>query len=650
MKKYPHLFKEGSIGSVTIKNRIVMPPMGTLLCGPSGEVTDHLIAYYSERAAGGTGLIITEIICVEYLLGRALVNQLRLDDDRFIAGFSRLTGSVQKYGTKIFAQLHHAGNQSSPSFTEGNQLVAPSAVTNKAVGIQPRELSTEEVKDLVNNFISAAVRAQIAGFDGVELHGAHGYLINQFTSPYTNYRLDQYGVSFENRLRFTIEIVEGIKNQCGSDFPVIVRFSADEFIPNGIDLQEGRKIGAALADAGVDALDVSSGTYETMPVIIEPYMYKEGWRSYLAQEIKNEVSIPVITVGAIKRPQKAEEILSQNKADFVAIGRGHLCDPQWAQKAQTGNDDSIITCIGCMHCIDSIFSMKKIECAVNARAGRELEFPDFNKNGFGRKISIIGAGPAGMEAARVLKLRNFQPVLYEQRKEAGGELIPGCKPPDKDVIKWYQNSLLSNLEKLNVTIKTGFKAEPQQVLNDDNPYAVIVAIGANPQITSIPGIKNENVINAIDILNNPILIQDKAKVAIIGGGMTGCELAELLSSKSCNVTIIEMHSELATNEQSITRSVILKRLQENRNIEILTNHKVSAIKEDAVQVENVANKEKRLIEADYAVISLGLSPPTKEISQWKELFERTYVVGDAVFPSKITFAIRTAFDAAYTLI
>jgi 2,4-dienoyl-CoA reductase-like NADH-dependent reductase (Old Yellow Enzyme family)/thioredoxin reductase len=648
MTKYPLLFSEGKIGSVTIKNRVVMPPMGTILCGPDGEMTDHLIAYYAERAAGGTGLIITEIVSVEYLFGKALVSQLRLDNDRYIAGFSRLTGAVQKYGTKIFAQLHHAGRQTYTKFTDGKQIVAPSAIASKAIGIEPRALAADEIKELVQKFIDAAVRAQIAGFDGVELHGAHGYLINQFLSPHSNHRSDEYG---KDRLRFTIEILQGIKKRCGSDFPVIVRFSADEFIADGINIQEGRRIGAAMADAGADALHVSSGTYESMPVIIEPYMYKEGWKSYLAQEVKQGLNIPVIAVGAIKRPAKAEEILSQKKADFVALGRAHLSDSQWAMKAQSGKEDSIITCIGCMHCIDSIFSMRKIECAVNARTGRELEFQEFNRDGMGRKVAVIGAGPAGLEAARILMLRGFQPVVYEQSNEAGGQLIPGCKPPDKEVIKWYQNSLLKNVEELNIEIKTGVKAQPQQVKNDDKPYAVIVATGAKPIVPSnIPGVNNENVFNAIDILNNPVLIQDKSRVSIIGGGMTGCELAELLANKNCMVTIIEMQSEPATDENEIIRTAMLGRLEENKNIEILTSHKLKSIKENAVELENLETGEKKQLSTDYTVLSLGLSPLVNEIRQWKEMFDKTFVVGDALSPSKVAFAIRTAFDVAYTLV
>lgn len=650
MKKFQNLFSPGQIGSVLIKNRIVMPAMGTILCGPDGEMTDHAIAYYSERAAGGTGLIISEIISIEYGLGKALTSQLRLDDDRFISGFSRLTGSVQKYGTKFFAQLHHAGNQSNSSLTGGKQIVAPSPVINKAIGEVPRELTTTEVRDIINKFIQAAVRAKIAGFDGVELHGAHGYILNQFSSPHTNKRSDEFGGSFENRMRFTVDIIHGIKKECGKDFPVIARFSADEFIDNGINLSEGVKIGIALSNAGVDALDVSSGTYESMQVIIEPYMYKEGWRSYLAESVKKEVSIPVITVGAIKLPAKAEEILNQKKADFVAIGRGHLCDSQWAGKSASGNENLIIPCIGCMYCIDSIFSMKKIQCAVNARTGRELEFPAPKKDGEGRVVSVIGAGPAGMEAARVLKMRGFKPIVYEQKNEPGGELVPGCYPPDKEPIRWYKDALLKNLIALDIEIKTGFKAEPQQVMRDDNPYAIIVAIGAKPLIPgNIIGIDRENVLTAIDVLNNPVLIQKGSNVSIIGGGMTGCELAELILSRGSNATIIEMQSELATNENSITRTVMLQRLQQNSKIVILTNHKLVSVKDDSLEIEQTVTGEKKSVSSDYVVLSLGLSSLKKETAQWKEVHENVYVVGDAISPSKVAFAIRTAFDTAYVL-
>ncbi|MFP4417950.1 MAG: FAD-dependent oxidoreductase [Chitinispirillaceae bacterium] len=648
--KFDHLFKPGSIGSLSLKNRIVMPPMGTVQAGPNGEMTDHLIAYYTERAAGGTGLIITEIVCVEPELGKATTCQLRLDDNSFIPGFSRLASSVQKYGAKIFLQLHHAGNQSNSILTGGKPIVAPSPVMNQAVGEQPRELTHAEVKDLVQKFIGAAQRAQMAGVDGVELHGAHGYLINEFLSPYTNQRSDEYGGSFENRMRFVTEIIQGIKKSCGKEFPVCVRFSADEFTGHGIDFDQGKKIAKALEQAGADALNVSSGTYESMATVIEPVMFEEGWRSYLAEEIKKEVTIPVMAVGAIKRPEAAEKILRENKADFIAIGRALLCDPQWANKAKSGSENTITSCIGCMHCLDTIFTFKRIQCAVNARCGRELEFPSPPRDGQGRRVAVIGAGPAGMEAARVLKQREFEPVVYEQRDQPGGELVPGCQPPGKAPIRWYNDSLIQNLNSCGVEIKTNTRAEPGRIKSDIDPYAVILAIGAKAVVPkSIDGTNQDHVFTAIDILNKPDTIKKGSTVTVIGGGSSGCETAQLLAQNGCTVNIVEMLPELAINENAISRAVLLKSLQENSDVEIHTRFKVSAIKKDGVEVEQVESKEKKTLASDAVVLSMGMSPLKEEAAQWQEAFENVYVVGDVVSPSNVAFAVRTAFDAAYTL-
>lgn len=647
MPKFDKLLSEGQIGSISLKNRVIMPPMGTVLAGPDGEITDHMIAYYSERAAGGVGLIITEIVCVENELGKAIVDEVRADEDRFIPGFSRLAGAVQKYGTKIFAQLHHAGNQSNTSLTGGKQLVSASAVTNTAIGEEPRALSTSEVKDLVQKFISAAARMQAAGLDGVELHGAHGYLICQFLSPHTNIRNDEYGGSFENRVRFVSEIIQGIKSRCGEDFPVSVRFSADEFTDYGIKLDEGVKIALALENAGADVLHVSSGTYESMEVIVEPITYPEGWRTNLAATVKDAVNIPVIAVGAIKRPKTAEEILQQGKADFISIGRGLLCDSQWVNKAAQGREDEIITCIACLYCIDTIFAANRIECAVNARTGREMEFPDYPKDGEGRPVAVIGAGPGGMEAARVLALRGFKPKVYEKSDRPGGELIPGSHLPNKDPLAWYTDSLVANLNKLGVEIRTGTEADPEMV-QKENPSAVFVAIGAKALIPDIPGMDGSSGISALDILARPDLIQSDTSAIVIGGGMTGCETAEMMALKGVKVTLVEMLPELATGEDPTSRKVVLDALRKNPNVEIITNHKLTAVNGQQVELRSKDDNVVRL-SADTLVLSFGLTPKSEEVKRWKEKFNNVYVVGDALKPKNVAFAVRTAFDAAYTL-
>lgn len=285
---YQNLLKEGQIGNLTLKNRIVMPPMGTNLAGSEGEVTDELVAYYEERAKGGTGLIIVEFTCIDYEYGKGFIRQLRLDDDCFIPGIHRIADAVQKYGAKVFVQIHHAGRQSNSALINGKQIVAPSNVASAAVGEVPRELTTAEVKELVNKFVQTAIRCKQAGIDGVEVHGAHGYLINQFLSPEANLRTDQYGGSFENRMRFIEEIIVGIKEKCGKDYPVTVRLSVDEFINGGIDLELGKDISLYLEKLGVDGLHVSCGTYDSMDRIIESPLFEQGWRVYLAEEIKKQ--------------------------------------------------------------------------------------------------------------------------------------------------------------------------------------------------------------------------------------------------------------------------------------------------------------------------------------------------------------------------
>lgn len=649
MSKYSHLFSEGQIGSLTIRNRIIMAPMGTLLANADGQVSEHQIAYYAERAQGGTGLIITEIVAVEPELGKAVAVQTRGDEDQFIPGLSRLAAACQKYGARIFPQLHHAGNQSTSRICGGKQIVAPSAVTNKAIGEEPRALSTDEVRELVRKFIEAAVRCRIAGFDGVELHGAHGYLINQFTSPHSNRRDDAYGGSFENRMRFVTEIVQGIKRECGQDFPVMVRYSAEEFVEGGLTLEDGKQIARHLAQAGADALDVSCGTYESMPTLLEPITYDQGWRVYSAEAVKSVVDVPVVAVGVIRQPAFAEEVLAQGRADFIAIGRDLLTDPEWANKAQAGRDQDIRQCISCLYCVDRIFAPNHIACAVNARAGRETEFTGFPQDGLDRVVAIIGGGPAGMEAARMLSLRGFRPVVYEKRAELGGELVPGCRPPKKDEIGWYKDYLKHQMKKMVVDVRLGTEATPQLV-EKENPYAVIVAIGAEPLVpTSIPGIPGERVITSKQALEESFSIPSGQKAVVVGGGLTGCEIADMLALQGATVSVVEMLPQIAPTANNINRLGIQARLEESK-VTVLTQRKLTRVLDRAIEIEHAETGDKERLDADWVVLSLGLRPPEDEVKAWRNAFERVTVVGDAVSPRRVAEAVREGFDAAWTLV
>ncbi|MGL4369627.1 MAG: NAD(P)-binding protein, partial [Spirochaetota bacterium] len=432
---YPLLFSKGRIGRCEIKNRIVMPAIGTSLASATGEASPEIIRYYEERARGGAGLIITEITRVNDEHGVGTSNQLCATGQQHIPGLERLARTVHKYDTKIFAQLHHPGRESHSHLIGGRQIVAPSPIMCNACKEMPRELTTDEVASLVKDFVRGAKIVQTAGLDGVEIHGAHGYLIGQFLSPYTNKREDKYGGSFEKRMQFITEIIMGIKHICGKNFPVCVRIDGDEFVEGGIKIEEAVKIAVYLESIGIDAINISSGTYESVTTIIEPISYPQGWKKHLAGAVKKAVKIPVIAVDVIRTPEFAESLLEQKNQDFIGLGRPLLADPQWGEKARTGREKEIRPCVSCLHCIEEVMNGRQVSCAVNPRLGRELEFTKSDP-AEGRNAVVIGGGPGGMESAKVLAERGFKTVLFEKENALGGMLLFGNKPPKKDKLDW----------------------------------------------------------------------------------------------------------------------------------------------------------------------------------------------------------------------
>lgn len=349
-----------------------------------------MIAFYEERAAGGCGLIITEITRVDNETGVGTPNQLNASDLLFVPRLEKLARAVHRHDSKIFLQLQHPGRQNHGRLIGGKQIVAPSAVMSSAIGEMPRELSTEEVEELVRKFVFGAYIAKTAGIDGVEIHGAHGYLVGQFLSPLTNLRTDKYGGSLEGRMSFLNEIVLGIKKTCGAGFPVSVRIDGDEFVSGGITLDEAIQTAKHLESIGVDCINVSSGTYESSNTIIEPISYPQGWKKHLSMTIKQAVQIPVIACDVIRKPEFAESLLQEGNTDFVALGRAQLADPEWGNKAARGKEAEIRTCISCLYCIQEVMECKVIKCAVNARVGRELEFAEPTKDGAGKVVAVIG--------------------------------------------------------------------------------------------------------------------------------------------------------------------------------------------------------------------------------------------------------------------
>ncbi len=401
------LFSPAKIGSLTIRNRVVMPAMETGLNSINGEATDRIIRYYEERAAGGCGLIITEITRVAQGAGTGHPVQLQATSAGMIPGLERLAHAAHRHGAKIFCQLHHPGREGRQMFS-GEQIVGPSAIRSLANEEMPRELTTEEVGEIVGGFVMAAKMCEMAGIDGVELHGAHGYLIQQFMCEYSNQRTDKYGGSFEKRMQFPTEIIRSIRMACGEHFPVTIRINGDDFFEGGMTLDDAVQIAKHLEKVGFDAINVSAGGYAAPNESTEPISYAQGWKRHLGKAIKAAVGIPVIACDVIRKPDFAEKLLQEDNLDFVALGRAQLADPEWCNKAKAGKAEDIRPCISCLFCAEQLGTARTIKCAVNPRCAYETVYaPTMPKDGLGQRAVVIGGGPAGMQAAISLAQRGF---------------------------------------------------------------------------------------------------------------------------------------------------------------------------------------------------------------------------------------------------
>ncbi|MCC8067311.1 MAG: NAD(P)/FAD-dependent oxidoreductase [Clostridiales bacterium] len=642
---YERLFSEGKIGNLTLKNRVVMSPMGLNFANASGEASDCLIDFYTERAKGGVGLIYTEICCVDEEHGKGSAANLRANDFRYIPSLQRMVDSVHKYGTKMILQLQHPGRQGVPRFNNG-YVVAPSAIKVKSPLIQhtPKELTVDEIHDLVGKFVTGAMIARAAGFDGVDLHAAHGYLINQFISPDSNRRTDEYGGSFENRMRFITEIVQGIQKACGRNFPITVRLTADEMTETGYDLEYGVRIALYLESIGIAALNVSNGTYESDIYIIESRSYGPGWKKRLGRTIKEAVSIPVIAVDVIKKPDFAEQMLEEGNCDFVGLGRQLLCDPEWVNKSASGQEEDIRPCISCIHCLSQVATGKCVRCTMNVRLGREAElteWPEAKNNG---TVAIVGGGPAGCEAARVLASRGYKVVLFEKNGELGGTVNLAKLPPHQEMLQDITDYYTVQLKKLGVDVRLNTEATLEQ-LQTLNPYATIIAIGAETATPPIDGIHNSNVYLYDEILTGRVSLEGK-KVAVIGGGATGCETAQLLSEAGNEVQIIELADGICAGEFSQLVSDTWNELKKC-HVDVLLSHKVVKFTEGGVVTQ--ADGQEKLIPADAVVVCLGSKINGKKVAELKEAVNNSYVIGDAAKVGKITEAVRAGFELGYTL-
>ncbi|MFQ5996826.1 MAG: FAD-dependent oxidoreductase [Dehalococcoidales bacterium] len=650
--RFERLFQPGRIGRMTLKNRLVMAPMGTRYATDTGGISERQIAFYAERAKGGAGLVMVESAAVDRKFAGQYQN-VCIDNRLYVPSHNQLVEAVHSFGAKIALQIFHPGRNVATlayaELTHGQQPVAPSPIPVPGSPIVPRALSIEEIEELVEEFTAAAERARMAGYDAVEVHGAHGHLINQFMSRRINQRTDRYGGSVENRVRFAVEIIKRIKERVGGTLAVIFRFTAEETAEGGYTLEDSKRYAQYAEAAGADAMHVTMGFHHGDKDMVDrticPQSFPQGWRVPYAEAIKQVVKVPVIAVG-VREPEFAENVLREGKADFIAIARGLLADAEWPRKAAEGRVEDIRKCISCLYCLDS-YRAAQVRCAVNVSVGRERELIPLKPAARKKKVLIAGGGPAGMEAARVAAQRGHEVSLYERLAALGeGQLKLAATPPYKDKINWLRDYLVTQVEKSNVEIHLATEVTPD-IIERAKPDVLIVATGAKPAIPDIPGINNENVVTAHDVLNNKVEIR-KQKVAILGGWSTGCETAEFLAEKANKVWVIARSpaSDRGRGITEINRLDLLARLRDNKNVTFLNEHDVKEIFPNGIAVVDKKSGEEHFLEADKVVLARGLTPLGELATQLADKVSEVYTIGDALEPRSIASAIYEGAEVA----
>lgn len=627
------MFSPGRIGRLTAKNRLVLPPMVRNYADENGCATARYLAHIERIARGGVGTIILEATFVRQD-GKGFSHELGLHNDAVIPGLRTLVDAAHRHGALIGIQLFHGGRQAS-SQTSGSQPVAPSAIPDPLVNELPHELTPAEIGDIVAAFGAAAGRAKTAGFDFVEIHGAHGYLVAQFLSPFSNKRTDAYGGTPEKRRRFLEEVYAAVRAATEKDFPITVRLSGEEPLPGGLPIDETVATARRLEQLGAAALHITCGNYATYAqgTMIPPMAVPDGVLVPLAERVKAAVNIPVITVGKLRTSRMVEEILRTKQADFVALGRSLLADPDWPAKVAAGKEGQVRHCVACNEgCISRLFAQESVWCTVNPEVGREPAFANLG-GGDGRKLLVVGGGPAGMAAAYWAASAGFKVVLHEADSRLGGQLWAAAAAPHREGWEMLREHLVREIGRLGVEVHLSSKLDVAGI-EREKPWAVIIATGARSVRPAITGVEGVSVVSGRDVLEQSA--REEGAVVVAGGGCAGAQTAEYLASRGHDVTIIEARGDIAVDAPIDERNLLLGRLHDH-GIKIMPNTRLLSIASDSVLVH--APHETRTLPADTVVLCLGAKSVNDLAAVLENQAMRGHVVGDAVRPRRMLNAV-----------
>jgi 2,4-dienoyl-CoA reductase-like NADH-dependent reductase (Old Yellow Enzyme family)/thioredoxin reductase len=658
MMKYPNIFSPFKVKNMIVKNRIVMPPMGTNYASQNGEINSDHIKYYEQRAKGETGLIIVENAAVDFPIGSNGTTQLRIDHDSFMPALYKLTETLHRYGTCAVMQINHSGASAVPERIGGQTPVSASNIPSKTGGAIPRPLEKEEILNIAEKYGKAAKRVQMAGFDGVEIHAGHSYLICQFLSPVYNKRTDEFGGSIENRARFARLVIDSVRAAVGPMFPIFLRISADELLEGGNTLEDTLKILEILNDE-VDVFNVSAALNDSLQYQIDKMDLPDGWRSYMSKAVRDKFNKPTITTGNIRNPEIAEKLLADGQADFIGIGRGLIADPNWVSKVKNNQEHIIRKCLSCnIGCAGHRIGLNRpIRCTMNPDTINEDAYKK-NKVQKTTNVVVIGGGTAGLEAACTAAEVGCTTFLFEQKPYLGGLAKEISKLPAKDRISYLPDYLVERAEKLsNLVVYTGTKPDIKAIENL-KPDLIVNATGSKPLLPPIKGLleridkEGENLHSIIGLLNNIEKFKDLEgkKIVVIGGGAVGLDVVEFFAQRKAKVSIVEMLPMLGRDLDVITKLSMMDIIKEH-NVEVHTGSALVEVASDHFKVKK-EDKEQNL-DFDYGFVCLGMRSENTGLAELEQYFMDKAVevtnIGDSARTRKIIDGMGEGRDIILTL-